>query len=265
VERLFLGKQKNAMDIFISHITKDSEIAKTLKSWIESTLLGNHEVFVSSDSQSLPAGTKWLDEITKAITSSKILLILCSPESIHRPWINFEAGCGWAKSIPVIPICYGGLTKIQLPQPIAALQALELNQTFPEEIFIALQKHLKFKHLPRIDHSAMYSEIIDAVKSSQSKNPKNHIISDALVKSKKDEDEIDPEQLSILKVLAKASRYLYLSEITAVLKINNQRVEYHLEKMCNAGLIHANYSPIYPTSYILEHRGRDILFKKGLI
>lgn len=253
------------MDIFISHITEDSEIAITLKGWIESTLLGNHEVFVSSDSQSIPAGTKWLDEITKAITSSKILLILCSPESINRPWINFEAGCGWAKSIPVIPICYGGLIKSQIPQPIAALQALELSETFPEKLFIALQKHLGFKHLPRIDHYAMYSEIIDVVKSSQDKSSNNHIIFDAPVKLKEDADEIDSEQLLILKILAQASRNLYLSEFVDVLKINNQRIEYHLEKMCNAGLIYANHHPIYPISYTLEHKGRDFLFKKGLI
>ena len=253
------------MDIFISHITEDSEIAITLKNWIESTLLGHHKVFVSSDPQSIPAGTKWLDEITMAITGSKILLILCSPESINRPWINFEAGCGWAKSIPVIPICYEGLIKSQLPQPIAALQALELNETFPKQLFIALQKHLKFTHLPRIDHSTMYSEIIDAIKFAQSRKPNNHINLNTPVKSTDEADEIDQEQLSILKILAQVNELLYLSDIVEILQMNHQRTEYHLEKMCNAGLIYENHHPIRPISYQLTHSGRAVLFKKGLI
>ncbi|NTW54672.1 MAG: TIR domain-containing protein [Chlorobaculum sp.] len=253
------------MDVFISHITEDSEVAIALKGWIESTFLGNYEVFVSSDSQSLPAGTKWLDEITKALTNSKILLILCSPESIYRPWINFEAGCGWARSITVIPICYGGLFKSQLPQPIATLQALELNQDFPEQLFIALKTHLSIKQLPRIDYTAMFSEISNAINSMKRNNAKNHRTIDSTINEKKEVDDIDPEKLTILKVLAQENRYFYLYEISDVMKMNRPRVEYHLEKMCTAGLVYAKYSPLYPTSYILDHNGREILFNKGLI
>ncbi|VVS91426.1 toll/interleukin-1 receptor domain-containing protein [Desulfoluna spongiiphila] len=250
------------MDVFVSHITEESEIAKSMKEWIESTFLGQHEVFVSSDSKSIPAGTKWLDEITKAITSSKILLLLCSPDSIHRPWINFEAGCGWAKAIPVIPICYGGLNKGELPPPINALQALDFNEELPEKLFQALITHLKIARLPRINYGEMFNELEIAIEK-RTITPK-HIPSDSLT-SNKSENKLSDEQIKILDFLAKANRYVELPQIAQQTQLNPQRVEFYLEKLSDSEYIHASYNTFEPTSYNLDYKGREVLFGMGLI
>ena len=55
------------MIIFMSHITEEAPIAEVLKDWIESSFLGQCEVFVSSDRDSMPAGSKWLEEIDQEI------------------------------------------------------------------------------------------------------------------------------------------------------------------------------------------------------
>lgn len=113
--------------VFISHITEEKELAYKVKELIEESFLEMMEVFVSSDGESITAGDRWLDNITNSLTSCVIELILCSSESIKRPWINFEAGAGWVRKIPVIPLCHSGMKKENLPIPLNMLQAINLN------------------------------------------------------------------------------------------------------------------------------------------
>ncbi|EGQ9207143.1 toll/interleukin-1 receptor domain-containing protein [Vibrio cholerae] len=250
------------MDVFISHITEESDVAKVLKDWIESTYLGKFEVFVSSDADSIPAGSKWLDEITKAITSSKIILLLCSQNSIYRPWINFEAGCGWAKSIPVIPICYGELTREQLPPPISALQALNLDEKMPELLFSALNKHLDITKLPRISFSDMYAELISKTEDLVQIEV---LQSNANIECVGKEPKLLDEQIKILKFLAKTNNRVTLPMISQGTGLNAQRTEYFLEKLEASQYIYASYIMMEPTRYTLDHLGRELLFELGEI
>jgi len=94
------------LNIFISHISEEASIAEVLKDWIESTFLGQSEVFASSDTDDLPARNKWIDEIDQALDSAVAFLVLCSPASLKRPWIHLETGWGWIKGLPIIPICH---------------------------------------------------------------------------------------------------------------------------------------------------------------
>ena len=124
-------------NVFISHITEEKEIAQELKKLVESSFLGMIEVFVSSDGASIRRGQRWLEGITNALKKCDVEIILASPESVKRPWVNFEAGAGWIREIPVIPICHSGMTPSKLPPPLGTLQASvatdenELKLIFP--------------------------------------------------------------------------------------------------------------------------------------
>lgn len=177
------------MKIFISHINEEQAIAIVLKNWIESTFLGQYQVFVSGSPDDIPAGSKWLDKIDSALNESSIYIVLCSPESVKRNWINFEIGCAWIKKVPVIPLCHSGLSKGSLPIPLSFFQALNLGaQELPVEIFNVLAKHLSIDKLPRIASSEMIHEIKIAVNSIYRKNS----ISSALVKKQKNTIPINP-------------------------------------------------------------------------
>jgi TIR domain len=76
--------------VFISHITEEKPIAIAFKDLIETSFLGMIDVFVSSDENSISTGQRWLDNITTALKECSIEIILCSPKSVSRPWINFE-------------------------------------------------------------------------------------------------------------------------------------------------------------------------------
>lgn len=123
--------------IFISHIHEEKEIAAAFKDLVQAAFLNMLDVFVSSDARSIEPGRKWLPEITKALKTCRVEIIVASPESVTRPWVNFEAGAGWTRDIPVIPLCHSGMLLSKLPAPLNELQAVtataesELKMIFP--------------------------------------------------------------------------------------------------------------------------------------
>lgn len=113
--------------IFISHISEEAEAAARLKHALERDFLGMLDVFVSSDTESIAAGEQWLSSIDAALREAAMLLILCSPESVTRPWINFEAGAAWMRQIPLVPVCHAGLVPHGLPMPLSLRQGVGIS------------------------------------------------------------------------------------------------------------------------------------------
>jgi TIR domain len=78
------------MKVFISHITEEKDLAALLKERIDEDFLGKVECFVSSDTESILAGENWLISVEEALRDASVEIVLCSPASVKRPWINFE-------------------------------------------------------------------------------------------------------------------------------------------------------------------------------
>jgi TIR domain len=141
--------------VFISHIHEDAHLASALKQAIEGAFLGQCTVFVSSDSESIPAGARWFSDIDAALSSASVLLVLCSRRSIQRPWVNFEAGAGFARKLPIIPICHSNLTKADLPLPLSTFQSVDLTSAASLPVLWgALAKYLEFPRTPHVHPTA---------------------------------------------------------------------------------------------------------------
>jgi TIR domain len=152
--------KKDQVTVFLSHINEEAALAVVLERWIEDTFGGSAEVFVSSSPTDLPPGSRWWDRIAGALERSKVFLVLCSPVSINRPWINFEMGWGWGRHVDMIPICHSGQRKGQLPGPISQVMGLEIDdEHFAERLIDSIAKHTGFSKAPRIDYAAMTAEI----------------------------------------------------------------------------------------------------------
>ena len=146
------------MKVFISHIAEEAALASVLKDWIESTFLGQVDVFVSG--HDISSGEQWFRRLGEELTDAKAMLVLCSERSVSRPWINFEAGAGHVKGVPVIPICYAGVSKDTLPAPLLFFQALDVRaEDFGVRVIGDLAKHLGYARMPLIRHEEMTADL----------------------------------------------------------------------------------------------------------
>jgi hypothetical protein len=55
------------------------------------------------------------------------MIVLCTPGSLSRLWVGFEAGVGWHRGIPVIPVCVDEVSFKNLPEPLSMHQAIHLE------------------------------------------------------------------------------------------------------------------------------------------
>lgn len=156
------------MTIFISHIHEESPLAEALTEWIETIFAGRYKVFLSSDEESIRPGDRRMEELDEGLAEAKVLLVLCSPSSVMRAWVNFEAGCGYVKRIPVAPICHSGLRKTDLPKPLSLFLAFNLQEEdFAEHLIQFLAMYGEIGTLPEIRYDDVQAELNKAASRSQ--------------------------------------------------------------------------------------------------
>ncbi len=113
--------------IFISHIATEHSEATAIKEYVEKLYPNTVDVFISTSWDSIAPGDDWFKKIEEAINSCEITFVLCSPESVSRPWIFFETGAAWFSKKKVIPLCHKGMTPNGLPAPMVRLQGVDVN------------------------------------------------------------------------------------------------------------------------------------------
>ena len=135
------------MNIFISHAVANKNIARSLAEALEAARQ-DVTTFLASRPGDIRADEDWLPGIERALQHADAYVVLLTPESILRPWVNFEAGAAWffkrqlifvriqALSIDDIPLPIGSRQVYALDdkeQLIAVFEALALPLTKPEE------------------------------------------------------------------------------------------------------------------------------------
>jgi hypothetical protein len=106
------------LHVFLSYRNPEARFADVLKEHLIQDFIGLVEVFLASDTTSVPAGSRWLEEIVKGLQQAQLQIIICSNYSMYRPWINYEAGAARVLEIPIVPLCHSGLVPDQLPVPL---------------------------------------------------------------------------------------------------------------------------------------------------
>jgi hypothetical protein len=146
--------------VFLSHITVESKLADALRKHLVSDFIGLVDVFESSDRLSIPAGAKWLGEVTEALKRANLHLILCSQEAITRPWIQFEAGAAHLRGIPIIPLCHSDLTCAQLPVPLSEYEGIQASEPDGIKALYRAIANALGSSIPEIDFQAFTKEVI---------------------------------------------------------------------------------------------------------
>jgi hypothetical protein len=122
------GKLKSTMaDVFISFIHEEEEVAEAVQTFVKKVLEGKTEVFMSADTWQIYAGEIWLDRIVDELKKARVVILMLSPVSVVRPWVNFEAGGAFFTDKRMIPVCFDGLDKGNMPKPYSNFQAVDLE------------------------------------------------------------------------------------------------------------------------------------------
>lgn len=112
--------------VFISHDTRDSELAEAFSGLLKSVSAGVLKSFRSSDrkgNQGIEFGVEWYPEIIKNIQSASDVVCLLTKKSINRPWILFEAGMAKGKlETPILGVALGISLKEASNGPFAQFQ-----------------------------------------------------------------------------------------------------------------------------------------------
>ena len=134
-------------------------MAAILKESLSEAFLGAVEVFASSNVASITAGDDWLSGIKNALRTADIEIVLLSPLSILRPWVNFEAGAAWVRGITILPLCHSGLRPSDLAMPLCLIQAAEASQEAGlDQLFARVALHLKVNK-PRVPLSRLVRKV----------------------------------------------------------------------------------------------------------
>jgi TIR domain len=140
--------------IFISHVHEDADLAVNLKGLIEDSVSGAIEVFVSSAPQSLALGVDWFQTIRENIQNANGFIILLTPDSLNRPWVNFEAGAAFGRDVRLVPVCTRGLKVRHVAAPLSTRQILEVHTEDDIRRLVQELAH-PYGYTPKIDQSRM--------------------------------------------------------------------------------------------------------------
>lgn len=110
VEQTKISKLESPF-VFISHDTRDAEIAEAFSKLLKSVSAGMLKSFRSSDNkgtQGIEFGIEWYPKIIESLQSSSDVVCILTELSVNRPWILFEAGMAKGKlNTPILGVAIG--------------------------------------------------------------------------------------------------------------------------------------------------------------
>lgn len=125
-EDKLMSKAINKPLVFISHDTRDAELAEAFSSLLKGVSAGVLKSFRTSDkkgTQGIEYGIEWYPEIIKNIQEASDVVCLLTQNSVNRPWILFEAGMAKGKlSTPILGVTLGISLKDAITGPFAQFQ-----------------------------------------------------------------------------------------------------------------------------------------------
>jgi hypothetical protein len=89
--------------VFVSHASSDRPAADVFVEDLRRRFGNALKVFQSSDPESLRPGQKWRDQLENHLFAADAVVLLCTPDSLRRPWVAFEVGAAHRSGRPVLP------------------------------------------------------------------------------------------------------------------------------------------------------------------
>ncbi len=117
------------MRYFISHESLAIDTAIKFKNLLCS-LNNEHQVFLTSDWNSLQAGGIWLQEIFHELqTFDEIIILITRKEALENLWINFEIGAAIGRNKKPKILIWGGINMSEMNYPIKGIHCISTGDT----------------------------------------------------------------------------------------------------------------------------------------
>ena len=224
--------------VFISHIHEEAALGDVVKGIIED-VFDSHGIraFLSSDMRDLPAGRKWLTEITQQLDQARVIVSLISPTSLRRPWVNIELGAGWIKELRVIPLCHSGQSFDDLPRPFEDFTGVDLDRDdAAKRLLGGIADGLGLPHPKRIAFDELTRELRAAAGGIEiAEEPAGESQAEGLPE----------EQVRILQALATAQNQgqsnIRLSALADEADVKPAAFTHHIDRLNDLGYVHIDY------------------------
>lgn len=120
-------QEGNSISIFISHSSKDEEVAEKLVTLLRTALkLDSNEIRCTSvDGYRLPGGANTNEQLKEEIYNSKSFIGLITPNSLKSSYVLFELGARWGAKRQLIPLLSKGFDASDLVAPLKDYNALD--------------------------------------------------------------------------------------------------------------------------------------------
>ena len=128
------------MKVFISHSSKDIEIASSIINLLEKSMsFTDGDIRCSSvNGYRLPGGVTTDEMLRIEVHDAEMSIGLITPNSLKSLYVAFELGARWGAGKPMVPLLASGVTPDDLEGPLAGINALncesesQLNQLVEE-------------------------------------------------------------------------------------------------------------------------------------
>src|SRR5947209_4695427 len=132
--------------IFISHDTRDAELAECFSKLLRGVSAGVLKSFRSSDrkgAQGIEYGVEWYPDIMGKLSQASDVVCLLTQRSVERPWILYEAGVAKGKlDTPVLGIALGIPLSRASTGPFAQFQNCEDNEESLTQLVMQLARRI---------------------------------------------------------------------------------------------------------------------------
>ena len=115
------------MRIFISHSSRDAELARALIDLLQAALpITSEDIRCSSvDGYRLPGGVSTDEWLRNEVHDAEMVIGLLTPNSLRSAYVSFELGARWGAQKRMIPLLASGITPEVLEGPLGGINALD--------------------------------------------------------------------------------------------------------------------------------------------
>ncbi|UCV03058.1 toll/interleukin-1 receptor domain-containing protein [Dechloromonas denitrificans] len=153
------------LDIFISHSTADSDVAKSFIALLRAALpIDPTRIRCTSvEGFRLPAGSSFNDQLRSEVFESIVLIALLSPASLNSVYTLFELGARWGAQKYLAPILIRGTEAGALGQPLASLNAIaSSSEPDVSQLLVKVAELLKIQAFPYHSYASSLRSFCDS-------------------------------------------------------------------------------------------------------